>query len=159
MLADRQMSKAKSIQTDSDEVTRLRAVIGRLARRLRVTEAVGDLTPTQVSVLLAVVRQGSVRVAELAELEGLNPTMLSRVIAALAGQGLVRRVVDVEDRRAARIEATAAARRLRERMRRERSAKLEPLLDALPRHEREALIAALPALESLADLLQKGPAR
>jgi DNA-binding MarR family transcriptional regulator len=94
-------------------------------------------------------------VAELAELEGLNPTMLSRVVAALAEQGLVRRVVDVEDRRAARIEATAAARRLRERMRRERSAKLEPVLDALPRREREALLAAVPALETLAELLQK----
>jgi DNA-binding MarR family transcriptional regulator len=146
------MSTAKSI--DTDEVTRLRQAISRLARRLRAAEAVGHLTPTQVSVLLAVVRLDSIRVAELAELEGLNPTMLSRVIAALAGQGLVRRVVDVEDRRAARIEATAAARRLRERMRREQSDKLEPVLDALPRREREALIAALPALETLADLLQ-----
>jgi DNA-binding MarR family transcriptional regulator len=153
MLADRQMSTLHSI--DTDEVTRLRTAIGRLARRLRATEAAGDLTPSQVSVLLAVVRLGSVRVAELAQLEGLNPTMLSRVIAALAEQGLVRRVVDVEDRRAARVEATTAARRLRERMRRERSAKLEPVLDALPRREREALIAALPALETLADLLQK----
>jgi DNA-binding MarR family transcriptional regulator len=147
------MSTLKSI--DTDEVTRLRTAIGRLARRLRATEAAGDLTPTQVSVLLAVVRLGSIGVAELAELEGLNPTMLSRVVAALAEQGLVRRVVDVEDRRAARIEATAAARRLRERMRRERSAKLEPVLDALPRREREALIAAVPALETLAELLQK----
>jgi DNA-binding MarR family transcriptional regulator len=144
---------------DTDEVTRLRTAIGRLSRRLRATEATGDLTPTQVSVLLAVVRLGSIRVAELAELEGLNPTMLSRVIAALAEQGLVRRVADVEDRRAARIEATTAARRLRERMRRERSAKLEPVLDALPRREREALIAALPALETLADLLQNRGAR
>ena len=147
------MSTLNSI--DTDDITRLRTAIGRLSRRLRTTEAAGDLTPTQVSVLLAVVRLGSIRVAELAELEGLNPTMLSRVIAALAERGLVRRVVDVEDRRAARIEATTAARRLRERMRRERSAKLEPVLDALPRHEREALIAALPALETLADLLQK----
>jgi DNA-binding MarR family transcriptional regulator len=146
------MSEVNSI--DTDEVTRLRSAIGRLARRLRATEAVGDLTPTQVSVLLAVVRAGSIPVAELAELEGLNPTMLSRVTAALAEQGLVRRVVDGEDRRAARFEATPAARRLRERMRRERSAKLEPVLDALPRREREALIAALPALETLADLLQ-----
>jgi DNA-binding MarR family transcriptional regulator len=152
MLADKQMSTSASI--DTDEITRLRTAIGRLARRLRATEAAGHLTPTQVSVLVAVVRRGPIRVAELAEVEGLNPTMLSRVIAALAEQGLVRRVVDVEDRRAARVEATTAARRLRERMRRERSAKLEPVLDALPRREREALIAALPALETLADLLQ-----
>ncbi|HEX4679134.1 MAG TPA: MarR family transcriptional regulator [Gaiellaceae bacterium] len=143
---------------DTDEVTRLRTAISRLARRLRATEAGGDLTPTQVSVFLDVVRVGSIRVAELAALEGLNPTMLSRVIAVLAEQGLVRRVVDVEDRRAARIEATPAARRLRKRMRRERSATLEPVLNALPLRDREALIAALPALETLAELLRKRPA-
>jgi DNA-binding MarR family transcriptional regulator len=144
-----------STMVDTDEVARLRAVVGRLARRLRPTEAAGGLTATQISVLQTVVRSGSVGLAELAGLEGLNPTMLSRVVAVLVDRGLVRRLADEGDRRVARVEATTAARRLRERMRKERNAKLEPLLEQLRSDEREALVAALPALESLAELLQK----
>lgn len=153
MLADKQMSVLVP-PIETDEVTRLRAAIGRVARRLRPTEAAAGMTPTQISVLLTIVRLRTVRLAELADLEGLNPTMLSRVLALLVDRGLVRRVADPGDRRAALVEATAAGRRLRDRMRKERSAKLEPLLDALPAEERRALAAALPALESLADLLQ-----
>jgi DNA-binding MarR family transcriptional regulator len=154
MLADKHMVDTS---IDTDEVARLRAVVGRLARRLRPTEAAAGLTATQISVLQTVVRSGSVGLAELAGLEGLNPTMLSRVVAVLVGRGLVHRVADEGDRRVARVEATPAARRLRERMRKERNAKLEPLLEQLPPVERESLVAALPALESLADLLQKLP--
>jgi DNA-binding MarR family transcriptional regulator len=140
---------------DTDETARLRAAIGRLARRLRPTEAAAGLTATQISVLLTVVRHGSIGLAELAGVEGLNPTMLSRVVGALVDRGLVRRVADEGDRRVARVEATAAARRVRDRMRKERNAKLEPLLEQLADGERDALSAALPALEALADLLQK----
>lgn len=139
---------------ETDEVTRLRASILHLSRRLRPTEAGAGLTPTQLSVLLTVVHHDSLGIGELAELEGLNPTMLSRVLALLVERGLVRRVADPGDRRAARIAATAAGRRLRERMRKERNEKLVPVLAELTDADREALLAALPALEALAGLLK-----
>lgn len=155
MLADKQMSAAlPEPEAETDEVTRLRAAIGRLARRLRPTEAAAGLTPTEISVLLTVVRHESIRLAELAAAEGLNPTMLSRVLASLVERGLVRRVADPADKRAALVETTAAGRRLRSRMRRERSGKLEPLLAELPDEHRRAISGALPALEALADLLR-----
>jgi DNA-binding MarR family transcriptional regulator len=140
---------------ETDDATRLRAAIGRLARRLRPTEAAAGLTPTQISVLMTVFRHGSIRVTELAEAEELNPTMLSRVLSVLVDRGLVRRAPDPDDRRAALIEGTAAGRKLRERMRRERSTKLAPLLDELPDEERQAIVDALPALESLVELLKE----
>jgi DNA-binding MarR family transcriptional regulator len=91
----------------------------------------------------------------LAALEGLNPTMLSRVLAVLVDRGLVKRVADPDDRRAALVASTAAGRRLRERMRKERSAMLEPVLAELSEAQRRAIVDALPALELLGDLLRE----
>ena len=143
-----------------EDVPRLRAVIGRLSRRLRPTTAaaLAGLTPTRVSVLLHVVREGQVRLSELAESEGINPTMLSRVVADLSEAGLMERVSDPSDRRAAWAKATAAGKRLAERMRRERTDALNLALESLSAGERASLERALPALESLAEAL-KGRSR
>jgi DNA-binding MarR family transcriptional regulator len=132
---------------------RLRSLIGRLARRLRSTEAGAGLTPTQRSVLFAVVRSSPVGLSELADREGLNPTMLSRVIASLADAGLVRRLLDPSDRRVALAEATAEGRRLRDSMRRERSDVLAAHLTGLSAAQRQTIEAALPALEALVESL------
>ncbi len=132
---------------------RLRAVIGRLSRRLRGTSAGAGLTPSQTSILFTVVRKGPIGLSELAELESINPTMLSRITAHLAEEGLLLRTVDPADRRAARVAATAAGRRLRERIHRERTEALASHLQELDRDERELLWRALPVLEELAERL------
>jgi DNA-binding MarR family transcriptional regulator len=141
-----------------DEAARLRVVIGRLSRRLRPTAAAqaAGLTPTRVSVLLHVVRDGPIRLSELSETEGINPTMLSRVIADLSEAGLLERLSDVSDRRAAWVKTTAAGRRLAERMRKERTDALRVALAQLSPGEQGQLEEALPALEALAEVL-KGP--
>lgn len=131
-------------------------MIGRLSRRLRPTAAgaAAGLTPTRVSVLLHVVRAGSVRLSDLAEAEGINPTMLSRVVSDLAESGLVQRISDESDRRAAWAKATPAGRTLAQRMRRERTDALSLALQALSATERSELERALPALEALGDALK-----
>ena len=70
---------------DLETAARLRAVIGKLSRRLRPTPAAQEagLTPTKTSVLQTVVREGPIRVSDLAESEGINPTQLSRTIGHL----------------------------------------------------------------------------
>jgi len=137
----------------SDLPARLRQAIGQLARRLRVTRAATGLTPSQLAVLFTTVREGPLRPGELAELEGLNPTMLSRIIAGLADAGLVERRPDPRDRRAALVASTAAGRRLRERVRSERNDALHGALAALSDAERDLVTAALPVLEGLAQRL------
>ena len=87
---------------------RLRAVIGRLARRLRPTVAGSGLTPSQTSVLFTVVKLGPIRLSDLAQIEDINPTMLSRIAAILADGGLITRSADPSDRRSAFVEASAA---------------------------------------------------
>jgi DNA-binding MarR family transcriptional regulator len=139
-----------------EPTARLRAAVGRLARRLRPTVAGSGLTPSQTSVLFTIVRGGPLRLSDVAELEALNPTMLSRFIGQLTDAGLIRRTADPGDRRAALVEATAQGRRLRERIHRERTRALETYVDELDEEQRETLWAALPVLEELAERL---PAR
>jgi DNA-binding MarR family transcriptional regulator len=132
-------------------------VIGRLSRRLRPTAAgaAAGLTPTRVSVLLHVVRAGQVRLSEIAEAEGINPTMLSRVVSDLSEAGILERISDPDDRRAAWAKATPAGRRLAERVRRERTDALNAALAGLEEAELRELERALPALEGLAERLRE----
>lgn len=99
---------------------------------------------------------GPIRLSELAAGEGLNPTMLSRVVADLCDSGLLKRVSDPHDRRVALVKATAEGRRLCERMRRERTDVLNVGLATLGESERAALLDVLPVLEKLAEELKRG---
>ena len=152
MLAMRQVLPVSN-DLSADDVARLRAVLGKLSRRLRQTKASADLTPTQLSVLFAVVRAGSIGAGELAAREGLNPTMLSRAIGNLTDAGLVRRETDPADRRSALVAPTAAGRKLYDRACSERNDALARVLGAASEDDREAIAAALPALEALAKRL------
>ena len=145
-------------QIDLEAAARLRGVIGRLSRRLRPTPAAraAGLTPTKITVLLTIVREGPVRLSELGEAEGINPTQLSRTVAQLLEGALVERSADEGDRRAAWVKATPAGRRLAERIRRERTDALNAALQELTVEERERILAALDGLEQLAEQLRKG---
>ena len=94
------------------------------------------------------------RLSELAESEGINPTMLSRVTVDLVDAGLLERVSDHGDRRAAWVKATRSGKRLAERMRRERTDALKVALAALSEDDRRVIEQALPALELLAEQLK-----
>jgi DNA-binding MarR family transcriptional regulator len=144
--------------TDLETTARLRAVIGKLSRRLRPTPTAraAGLTPTRISVLLTVVREGPIRLSDLADGEGINPTQLSRAVAHLVESGLVERAADEGDRRAAWLKPTAAGRKLAERIRRERTDALNLALEGLDPAERERIVAALHALEHLAEQLREG---
>jgi DNA-binding MarR family transcriptional regulator len=144
-------------ELDLDTTVRLRAVIGKLSRRLRPTSAAraAGLTPTRISVLLTVVRVGPIRLSDLADAEGINPTQLSRAIAHLVDTGLVDRSADEGDRRAAWLRPTAAGRKLTERIRRERTDALNVALETLDPAERERIVFALAALEHLAEQLRE----
>jgi DNA-binding MarR family transcriptional regulator len=143
-------------RVEPEPSARLRAAIGKLSRRLRPTVAGSGLTASQISALFTIVRLGPLRLSELAEIEGLNPTLLSRFVSQLCEQGLIRRTADPGDRRAALVEASAQGRRVRERIHRERARALQQYVDELDERQRETLWAALPVLEELAERL---PAR
>ena len=142
-------------QVEQETVERLRVALAITARHLRPTEAGEGLTPTELSVLSTIARGGSLRLTELAEIERINPTMLSRIAGRLAEARLISREADADDRRAARVEATATGLALHGRIRAQRRASLAAHLDELPDDDARALIAALPALEALAEGLRR----
>lgn len=149
-----QLDPSSPQQEEASE--RLRAAIGRLSRRLRPTVAGSGLTPSQISVLFTVVRLGPIRLSELAAIESLNATMLSRITAQLCDAGLIVRAADPEDRRSAFVRSTAAGRRIRERIHRERTRALSAHVEQLDERQRELLWNALPVLEELAQRLPGG---
>ncbi len=146
---------------DAELMSRLRGVIPRLARQLNDTSTGEGLTPTQYSVLALVRLRGPLGLAELTELEGLNPTMVSRIVKVLDERGLIRRLPDPSDMRAARVAVTPAGEQAHERVRQQRTRVLAECVESLPPQVAQTLLAAVPALEELAEALRppRKPAR
>jgi DNA-binding MarR family transcriptional regulator len=143
---------------DAELLARLRGVIPRLARQFNETSTGEDLTPTQYSVLALVRARGPLGLAELTELEGLNPTMLSRIVKALDERGLIRRLPNPNDMRAARVEVTPEGELVAGRVREQRTRVLSECLERLPPQTVDLLLAAVPAMEALAEAV-KPPAK
>ena len=151
--AVKRAAAAGAASSGTDTAQRLRIALGHLSLALRPTAAgsAADLTPTRAAVLLNAVRNGRVRLADVAQQEGLNPTLLSRTVANLAQDGLLTRSHDDGDRRVGWIEATPAGQRLARRIRAQRTQAVQSALDELAPAAQAQLEAALPALEELAE--------
>lgn len=132
----------------------LRVALGRLNRSLRLTHAEAYLSSSQREVLMAIARAGTLRLSELAREEGLNPTMLSRIIAKLEAAGMVTRTCDPKDARVIHLAATPEGLALRERIRSERTDALLFALGRLSKEEKHALSVATPALEAIVATLR-----
>lgn len=134
----------------ASEAARLRMAVARLTRRLR-RPGLGELTPSQLSALATISRCMPVRLSELAAREGVSASTLSRVVDRLAERGMVRRVRDARDARSSQVSVTAEGARLLEDLRRNGTTLILQALQSLSAPDRTVLLAALPALERLAD--------
>ncbi|MDQ1701680.1 MAG: hypothetical protein QOF57_932 [Frankiaceae bacterium] len=138
---------------DRTDAVRLRSVIAR-ADRLLARRGVGEgLTRTQLSILGAVTRGGPTSLGSLADREGVNPTMLSRIVGSLTTAGLLERRPNPDDGRQGLVEVTAAGKALHERLLRDRTALLSGYVDALPAADARTLHDALDILEGLVEHL------
>jgi DNA-binding MarR family transcriptional regulator len=150
-------SEASVIGAEADviDVTRLRVAIARLSRRLR-RHGLAGLTPTQLAALSTVEQSGPLRLGDLAAAEGIAPSTLTRLVAALEEFGYVQRCTDPKDARASTLAITVKGHEILEQLRAEGTAMLTQSLLLLTPDQRSALAAALPALEQLAEA--DGPA-
>ena len=140
------------------EVTRtageLRALVGRLARRLRQTSVVGEMTLSQASVLSLLEREGPATPGVLAAKERISPQSMGAILISLEALGLVSRTPDPADGRCLVISLTEAGLQAVHGARRQREERLaRALADHFTAQEQQVLIAALPLLERLARLL------
>lgn len=147
------------VDVDVDAVARLRGVIARLSRQLNASATHEGLTPSQASALGLIAWRGPLSLTELADLEGLNPTMVSRIVGRLDELQLIQRKQNPLDLRAALVEITPSGHAINERIRAERGNVVSGCLDRLPGAQRAAIVAALPGLESLAEELRTSGTR
>ena len=109
------------------------------------------LTPTQLAALSTVESAGPLRLGDLAAAEGIAPSTLTRMVAALEDLGYVRRDADPKDARASTLAITPTGHATLERLREEGTAMLTKWLTQLSPDQRAALATAIPALEALAE--------
>jgi DNA-binding MarR family transcriptional regulator len=129
----------------------LRVSIGLLLRRLRQTQAEGELTLPESSALARLDRGGPATASALAKLEQISPQSMGATLGALEARGLVERRPDPADGRRVVLSVTGAGRDV---LRDKRNARTQRLAKALSSGftpgELRLLMAAAPLLERLA---------
>lgn len=141
---DNQSTRAPALAQD------LRALLSKLKRRLREQGNMGDLTPSQVSVLLRLEKDGPATAAGLARAEGMRPQSMGPVIAALHGAGLVGGAPDPNDGRQTLLSLTDACRTWAQEKRAAKQDWLTRAIQArLSAEEQDELAASIELLKRL----------
>ncbi|GII21551.1 MarR family winged helix-turn-helix transcriptional regulator [Planosporangium mesophilum] len=112
-----------------------------------------DISLTAVSTLRTLERDGPHRLSELAVKEGVTQPAMTQLVSRLERDGLARRCTDPTDGRVVVVRLADAGRDLLSARREARAQRLSELMGALADDDRAAILAALPALDRLADLL------
>jgi DNA-binding MarR family transcriptional regulator len=128
----------------------LRSAITLVSRRMRASRPVGELTPSQFSVLGSLDLAGALTPSELAESERVRPPTITRIVAKLEAAGLVRRTPHATDRRQVILEPTDQGRVLLRRAREAREAWLARRLAELDPDEQQVLHRAAEILIRIA---------
>jgi len=132
-------------------------VLERLVRVVRRLATAGELSLPAAAVLARVVRDGPQRLTDLAAGEGVSQPGMTQLVTRLERDRLVRRTASAEDGRVVLVEVTPAGDQLVERRRAQRTQALRALLGQLDRTDRDAVRAALPALDRLVELALTAP--
>jgi DNA-binding MarR family transcriptional regulator len=139
------------VQVANDTTTlanRLRPLLLRIARELRREIHSLGVTGGQVSLLVQIKKRPGITASELADLERISAPGMSGHIVRLEAAGLIERT-RAADRRRIGLTVTVAGDKVLSDVRKRRTAWLAKRLKALGDDEREAIEAALPALERL----------
>lgn len=149
------MSRARKKPVPSDPsmlADQLHSAAIHLLRRLRRVDSASGLNAPRLSALSVIVFAGPITLGHLAEAEQVRPPTMTRIVAALADQGLVTKRSDPADRRTIQLSATLRGQRLLLAGRDRRVASLTEALRGLSTEDRTALETALPILH---DVLQR----
>src|SRR5438067_888586 len=125
-----------------DAADRLHSAAIRLLRLVRAQDTATGIGPAQLSALSVLVFGGAISLKWLASAEQVRPPTMSRIVAALERQGLVRREVMRNDRREIRPHATARGTKLLQAARKRRVAALADCASKLKAAELNQLEAA-----------------
>jgi DNA-binding MarR family transcriptional regulator len=144
--------RIKSSRDRLEPVTEFRRSVTRLGRLLSATMPKGDLTPTKLTALGILRREGPLSANALASRLGILPQSLTRIIADLESEGLLTRTRDARDGREHILEPTTRAVALMRAEGTRRDAVMrETMQRALTPVEIDLLFVAASAINKLAD--------
>ncbi len=138
------MKKSTPIEDLADK---LHSTAIHLLRRVRVEDAASGIGPARLSALSVVVFGGPISLNDLARAEQVRPPTMSRIVDALESEGLARKTVNQQDRRAVVIEATAKGANVLQQGRRRRVRALAKSLSRLKHAERAEIERAIEAIQ------------
>ena len=132
--------------------SQLRVSVARLARRLRQEGSQDEnATPSQLTALATLYRDGPMTLGALATAERVKPPSMTRVVASLEERGLVRRDHSSTDARVVNVTVTDEGRRAHEDYRKRRDAWLCQQLTKLSSEDRDLLARASEVLDRLGE--------
>src|SRR4051812_43089816 len=134
---------------DAEIAARLRLSATRLARILRQQAGLG-LTPSQITALATIGREGPLTLGALADTEHVTPPSMTKVVERLEGLGLIERRADPVDGRRVLAAVTPAGDAALATARARKDALLSMRIAGLDPDERARLAAALDVLDRLA---------
>ena len=135
--------------TEDELAARVHSAALHLLRRLAQEDRATGVSAPRLSALSVLVFGGPRTIGGLAALEGVTPPTMSRLVAAMAADGLVDRLDDPADRRVVRVQASATGRSLLLAGRDRRVATLAAMVKQLSAKERRRLDAAATIVESM----------
>jgi len=138
------MSRLTKIEELAD---RLHSTAIHLLRQVRVQDAASGLAPARLSALSVLVFGGAMSLNDLARAEQVRPPTMSRIVDALESEGLLRRTVNQQDRRAVVLEATEKGTAILWQGRKRRIKFLAKHLSCLSEQERKQIEAAIKAIQ------------
>jgi DNA-binding MarR family transcriptional regulator len=133
------------------EATEVATALERLFGLIRWLSPAG-LSLTSAATLASLDRLGSCRLTALAAREGVTQPAMTQLIARMEQLGLVARAADPDDGRVVHVQITDAGRDLIAGRRAARADRISGLLAMLTETDREALVAAVPAMNALASV-------
>lgn len=148
---ERDVTSAEAGAREHNIASRLNSAAIHLLRRLRREDRALGISAARLSALSVVVFGEPLTLGELAAAEDVTPPTMTRLVAAMEAEGLVKRIPDPTDGRVVRVQATAKGRRVMERGRARRTATLAAQLAELPDADLETLERAAEILDALAE--------
>ena len=138
----------------ADTASELNSAAIHLLRALRGTDRTAGLTPARLSALSVLVFGGPSPLGRLARTEDVAGPTMTRIVDGLCELGLAERRPHPDGGRLVLVAATEEGERLMRAAQRARIDTIVTALRRLPASERDAIVAASPALLHLADAVR-----
>ncbi|HEY3981647.1 MAG TPA: MarR family winged helix-turn-helix transcriptional regulator [Streptosporangiaceae bacterium] len=126
-----------------------------LRRGARLAGPANPLAVAQLELLSALAEHAGARPGQLAGLLHMRANTVTTIVSALTARGMISRAIPQGDRRAVELTITDAGQQAVHAWQATNAAVLNLALSTLPAPQRRALTAAVPALDALAEAIDR----